>query len=355
MDDMLKNKLNQEIERKLIKKFSGMMKIRQVKESLIMNAYEDISMLNDSTKKTNKEMISELFKESPFDLMNQLIPYIVCKEIEVNADVFLDTENFREKYEFPFTSSFRASDFNIITYVSSPSLQLFDSDDNDVTDFANFEIELDRFNYLSKEIHFKGKFIQDDSVSHDAFDSLDKSISIFVTGVLKEELIPSWVEYLIEGCINIEYQNNKMALFNIFASLDKFIELLNNDIFDFYIINFNKILNKFTNTPEEKIDVSEFLKGKIRKFGKDNRRIMEKLRDALKEVGINGKNQNFLRMYSLIKEVEEIEEIRNKIGHGEKVIQNINIGEVLYTILTIIFSTIKYDDFEKNAWKKIVT
>lgn len=73
----------------------------------------------------------------------------------------------------------------------------------------------------------------------------------------------------------------------------------------------------------------------------------------MKEVGING-NDEFKKMFSLIKQVEEIEEIRNKIGHGEKVLRNIDVGEVFYTVLTVIFSVVEYKDFESNNWETVI-
>lgn len=354
MDDHLLNAIHKKNRRSLIKRYKGMLTIKKIKRTFIANLYDDLSYRHDSTNKTNKEMMIELLNTTPLTVLNQLIPYLVCKEVIKEADVELDTSDFREKEEFPFTLSLRAGEFNIITDVSSPYLYFYDSEGHDVNAFINHDIELDRFNHLSKDIFLKGRFIQNDSVSHNAFDELEKNISLDVTGLLKDELIPSWVEYLLEGCINVEYANNKMALFNIFASLDKFIELLNEKIFDYYIENYNKLIKKFANTLEDQVDISAFLKTKIKKFGKDNRRIMEKLRDALKEVGIHGKNDDFKQMYSLIKEAEKIEEIRNKIGHGEKVIDSIHVGHVLYIVLTIIFSTIHHTDFEKNDWKKAV-
>ncbi|MGI2295954.1 hypothetical protein [Paenibacillus sp. GXUN7292] len=354
MNDILKNKLIEENRSNLVKQYKSMLVTKKVQKAFIVNLYETISYLHDSKGKTNKEMVIELFNSKPLAVINQLIPYLVSKEIVEEANVYLDTDNFREKVEFPFTLSLRAKKFNIITHVSFPSLQFVDSDGNDVNPFINHEVELDRFNHLSKDIYLKGKFVQDYSVSHNAFDYLDKYINVYVTGLLTDEPVPSWVEYLIEGCINMEYSNSKMALFNIFAALDKFIELLNEKIFEYYIVNYNKQIKKFSISSEDRIDVSSFLKLKIKKFGKDNRRIIEKLRDALKEVGINGKTDEFKQMYALITEVEKIEGIRNDIGHGEKVVGTIDVGHVLYTVLTIIFSIIHYQDFEKNDWKKII-
>lgn len=354
MDKQLEDKLNQENRKKLIKRFNSMLKIGKMRRDYISNAYEDISYSNDSDDKSNKEIITELFHAKPLVVINQLIPHIVSKEKEQKASLNLDTEDFREKVVFPFTISFTASEFNIITDVGLPSLDFIDSDGNDVNQFINHEVELDRFNYLSKDIHLKGKFVQDESVSHNAFDYLDKFVSVYVTGVLADELIPSWVEYLIEGCINIQYKNNKMALFNIFASLDNFIEVLNEEIFNYYLENYNKVIKGFSITSEDKADISEFLKKKIKVFGKDNRKIIEKLRDALREVGINGKNNDFKSMYALIKKVDDISDIRNKIGHGKKVVDHFDVGDVLYTVLTVIFSTISHVDFEKNDWGKII-
>ncbi|MBV6716552.1 hypothetical protein [Paenibacillus chitinolyticus] len=354
MDDALKNVIMETNKKQLTNRFNEMLQVGHVKKNIIEKLYEQRSLLLESSGKTNKEMTTAIFNEAPLQIIHYFIPYLVFKEMEYEADPLLDTENYREKIEFPFTFSLRANEFNVITNVQSPSLELY-SDDNDVTSYVNFKVELDRFNHLSKEIFLKGTFVQDESVSHNAFDYLDKKITLYITGLLKNDPIPSWVEYLIEGCINIEYENDKMALFNIFASLDKFIELLNETIFDYYVVSYKGLIKKFAITTEDKVDISEFLKSKIKKFGRDNRRIIEKLRDALKEIGINGENDQFKKTYSLIKEIEKIEETRNKIGHGEKVVQEINVGQVLQTILTLVFAVITFDDVEQNDWGNIIT
>ena len=337
----------------LIQKYGKMLSIGILSRNDIENVYDKLPIISDSTDKPNKELIKEIFNSKPLVLLNRFIPSLVTKEIHKEVDVYLDTENYRDKSEFPYTISLKAKEFSVVTSVGHPFLE-FHSYGEDYSFDIKHVIDLDRFNHLSKEIHLKGKFIQSESVSHNAFESLDKTISVNVTGLLIDVQVPSWVEYLVEGCINIEYGNNKMALFNIFASLDKFIELLNEVIFDYYIKHYNELIKQLAITKEDEFEISLYLKTKIRKFGKENRRIIEKLKDALKEVGINGKNEGFYNMFSLIKKVEEIEKIRNKIGHGEKIIERINVGEVLYTVLTIIFSSILYTDMEDEDWKTII-
>lgn len=59
--------------------------------------------------------------------------------------------------------------------------------------------------------------------------------------------------------------------------------------------------------------MKSILKLEINKFSKGNRRITGKLRDALKEDGINGENDEFKQMFSLIKEVEKSRRLGTKL------------------------------------------
>ena len=107
-------------------------------------------------------------------------------------------------------------------------------------------------------------------------------------------------------------------------------------------------------------EVENFIKGKIKKYSTDNRRLEEKLIDILKEIGIKGDSIEFKNLFSLKKELKIIESKRNSIGHGEKFKfkekskYDESIGRVLYVILTIIFSVVMYKDLDKNMWKPLL-
>ncbi|MEK5466277.1 hypothetical protein MKY64_14750 [Paenibacillus sp. FSL R7-0210] len=146
---------------KKTRKIESMLDIGTINKNHFVRAYERIPLFHDSTNKTNKEMLIKLFKSSPFILINELIPYIASKNIGQVISVDLDTKDFREKEIFPFTALLNASEFSVITYVDErPKIEYFDSEDIDVSYYFKHEIEVQRYEYLSKDIFLKAHFFK---------------------------------------------------------------------------------------------------------------------------------------------------------------------------------------------------
>ncbi|HEY9059576.1 MAG TPA: hypothetical protein VIO64_03590 [Pseudobacteroides sp.] len=342
---------------------SKIIKEPQIKLEIIEREYDDYVYemglpYNDSA--TNKEKIIGALSHHPLNIMNILISYIKNKNYKKEAQLIFDSENYKSRSEFPFEQCIKIEDFSILTYVGKPNLTVF-SDDTEVTDYIDVVIENDRYNHLSGEIFLKGKFSYNSEVySIFLFDDLEKYIDIVVFGLLKNDNIPSWIEYMIEGCINLEYKNKKMAFLNIFAAFDNFIELMNKKIFDYYVEYYTEHIKTYkTGNPSWKQDeleeVKEHLKDKIKKYGKETRRIEDKLRDALREIEINGNNSKFKDMFSLVGKFSAIAKMRNTISHGSKVENDIDVGSALYIVLTIILSVLLYQDMETNQWTNIIS
>ena len=344
---------------------SKIIKKPQIKLEIIEKEYDDYVYemglpYNDSA--TNKEKIIGALSHHPLNIMNILISYIKNENYTKEAHLIIDSENYKSRSEFPFELCIKIEDFSILTYVGKPNLTIFSSDKVEVADYVDVVINNDRYNHLSGEIFLKGKFSYNSEVdSLILFDDyLEKYIEIDVSGLLKNDNIPSWIQYLIEGCINLEYKNKKMAFFNIFAAFDNFIELMNKKIFDYYVEYYYEHIKTYkTYNPswkqEELEEVKEYLKDKIKKYGKETRRIEDKLRDPLKEIEISGNNLNFKDMFSLVGKFSAIEKMRNTIGHGSKVEDDIDVGSALYIVLTIILSVLLYRDMESNQWKNITS
>ncbi|OPX44404.1 hypothetical protein CLHUN_17030 [Ruminiclostridium hungatei] len=348
--------LKEIIREDIIDKVTRMMEQQETSFNLIDRNFQEQFSL------TKKDMIVRILDGNPLRLLSQIVPYIKEKAYHEEVSLNIDSQDFREKFEFPFTECIQIEDFSAISKISSPEITVFHEEGIDVTHNLDIVIKIDRINYLSGEIYFKGKVSLtrevDDFILFDDF--LDKFIEFTAYGLLKNENVPSWIEYLIEGCINVEYKNKKMALFNFFAAFDNFIELLNKTVFDYYVENYSYNIDLFKNSILEDMDgdVSEaegYLKDKIKLFGRDTRKIIdEKLRDALKEMGIKGNNPKFEKMFTFISKIKDIEKIRNTIGHGSKVEIDIDIGNCLYYILTVIFSILFYEDIEANEWSNII-
>lgn len=119
--------------------------------------------------------------------------------------------------------------------------------------------------------------------------------------------------------------NDCTSFFNAFASLDKFIELMYERIFDMYVENYKKY-KKIDNAADDE------LKYKIRKFANVNRRLIdEKLTDCYKEC-VSLSTTNFKEIK---KQLNDLEKMRNTIAHGEEIVNPVDYIRLIKCILSL--------------------
>lgn len=343
----IKEELRQKIEKYLVKIYKNKIDLKQIK------LFESFQYKADIISKLNSE---------PLEIINQIIPHI--KNREFNFDTAIETdENEREEFKLQIYDSFEIDDFSLITFVSEPEY-IFEGADTELEgNDVGICMNINSFNYFSGEISLKGTFVPPLDTPELRLSDLNlfwnAKVIIHIRGLLKNDIIPGWIYYLVEGCVNYMYHNEKMAIFNIFAALDNFIEDMYNEIFNFYINNYSKLLNSVRRSypSNSKIfeEAEEHLKNKIKNFARDTKRLDEKLKEVMKEVNIKGDNIKFKKICEMYKiNFKDIERIRNKIAHGEIYGTTENFGQELYFILTIILSILFVHDFENDQWKKII-
>lgn len=328
--------------------------------------YNSYNTLRDLGGLTKTEILLIVLEEEPFIILNEILPYI--REHQVFKDIkSINSMDDCRKYEFLIYDDLKINEFSIITHIDEPTI--IDEKESWVKDVINFNIKY--CDLFDKTVYLEGKFIRENNISSWDVEEAGLRLCCNVKGIMKEDNIPTFIEYLLEACINVKYKNYKMAFFNSFASFDNFIEMLYEKTFDFYIKNYSKYRDELKiyiiDELEEKelgdyegiyneifITVDLYLKKKIRYFANQNRRLIdEKLYSVLKEIDIH-KNDKYNKFNKIVSELKDIEVKRNSIAHGEKIELEESIGEVLYKILTVMFSIVYEQDFSSNEWNEIL-
>lgn len=337
--------------------------ILKITKSELEDIYMDKINLNSIKIKgpySNKQSIISQLRDNPMAIVNQVIPYIRTRDIEIETSINTD-DNYRENQTVNIYNHFSIELFSIITNVSRMEY-IFEDSDGEILDdsYLGIDAKIDYYNNYSGEVWVKGKYtrprFQPELTLLDIDSALNTKAKLYVTGLLREDNVPSWVYYLIEGCVNYNNCNNKMALFNIFAALDNFIEEMNKEVFDYYLLKYKEILELYSSDKEKYLEAKIYLQNKIKKFGKDTRRLIDKLKDIMSEVGIKGDNPKFKKLCNMYKvNFEDIEKYRNMVAHGE--LQNHNeldFAESLYYVLTVILSILHVYDFEEDEWQNSI-
>lgn len=306
---------------------------------------------------SNKQSIISQLRDNPMAIVNQVIPYIVTKNIEIQTSIDTD-DNVRENFTINIYDHLIIETFSIITGIYDIKY-IFTHYNGEVyeDDYLGIKAKIDYYNNYSGEVWVKGKYtrpnFQPELTLLDVDAIFNTKAKLCVTGLLCEDNVPSWVYYLIEGCVNYRNSNNKIALFNIFAALDNFIEEMNKEVFDYYLIKYKEVLELYSSNDAEYLEAKIYLQDKIKNFGKDTRRLEDKLKDIMSEVGIKGDNPKFQKLCNMYKvKFKEIEKYRNMVAHGELHNHNdLDFDESLYYVLTVILSILHVYDFEKNEWQ----
>lgn len=304
---------------------------------LIQNSYYEYN--------EKSEVIIDILEKNPTSMMNYILPYITTKSIIEPIYLQSNDEDWRYDYKCNIYSNFKVDTFSKITHMELSEYGIVEGDgENKIYENYNteFEINLDvgYFNKYSGEGSLIGKF----TGGGDMLMALDYShieAELYVTGLEKDTECPSWIDYLIEGCLEIENKNNKMAFLNIFASFDNFINDIHEDIFEYYIDDYGKCTNE---------NVKREMKEKIRLFSNKEKKLRNKRINILNEIGFK-KGEEFNKCITML---DKYTEQRDKIAHGGIFEDTYKIGEVIYNILTIMFSILSNEDFAKNQWASIV-
>ncbi|PKM65453.1 MAG: hypothetical protein CVU95_15445 [Firmicutes bacterium HGW-Firmicutes-2] len=96
-------------------------------------------------------------------------------------------------------------------------------------------------------------------------------------------------------------------------------------------------------------ELKDYIDKKISDYGKIDRRLKEKLKDILKNLGITGDNIDYNQFYILKSNFGKYELFRNDIAHGRE-FNGEAIEGFLFFVLCIIFTITFSDDFANKGW-----
>lgn len=244
--------------------------------------------------------------------------------VEEKFDIY-DYDYDKYNMEGKFSSEVKISGFSNILKCNMSSYRCEDLLGNDCTSVAYIKTQMNYFNPFEQKVYFTGTFRNDSCDDNTLVNYLSKYLSFSIVGITEYDNISEWQTYLIESCVNYQMGNKKMAFFNAFASLDKFIELMYERIFDMYVENYKKY-KKIDNAADDE------LKYKIRKFANVNRRLIdEKLTDCYKEC-VSLSTTNFKEIK---KQLNDLEKMRNTIAHGEEIVNPVDYIRLIKCILSL--------------------
>ncbi|NFT04101.1 hypothetical protein FDF18_12490 [Clostridium sporogenes] len=294
-----------------------------------------------------KEVIIDLFKEAPTFILDNIFPHISNEKIENSILIYSEDVYWKQHNKIDIYATTKIDGYYKVTEVRLLDYGVYNSKGVLCKDLNGFKLRLDSIdlNKVDNTIILHGHFFGDYRKLFQ-IDKYNVAVSLDVKGIKNETAVQSWIEYLYEGCSYIENKNNKMAFFNIFAAMDNFINIFHEDIFDYYLEEYKACTNE---------NVKEDIKDKIRSFSNKEKRLQNKLRHILKELNMidekrfNGLN-NLFNIWA-----KKYTKIRDKIAHGGIYEESYDIGEVAYTIVTLMFSILLNIDLTENEWKSIIT
>lgn len=322
----------------------------------------DRSLIGLKTNYDEKDDIIDELNENPLFIINQIIPNIKCKIYELDSSL-ASNEDVRVDHTINVYDQFKLKEFILITGIGEFEYKFIHDNGTELRcEEVGVDMNIDHYDYLTGDIYIKGTFSPPYYQPEMDLYLLDNAgimkAIMKVYGILKSDITPGWIYYLVEGCVTYNCNNKKMAVLNIFAALDNFIEYLYNKVFEYYVSQYNELISysREKNSEECAENDKTSLINKIKSYAKDTKRLDEKLKDIMREVNIKGDNPEFASLCNINKiNFSNIERIRNKVAHGEIYsVEEVNFGECLYYILTVILSILYVHDFEADYWNEII-
>lgn len=323
--------------------------------------------------------IRNYFYWQPLKIISQLMEDI--KPYDVKIEAFLDPNNkfsdYRTERTFNFQEVYKIKDYYNIMSVNGVSYSIFHEGEDVTSMVLKIYPKVDHFDYITNNVYISGEYKLVDGESNIyILDEVDIEAEISFEGIENTTNIAEWLQYILEGSVHLKNDNMKMAIFNLFAGMDKFIEVIYEETFIYYLENYNALKSfayqcivnfKYMDkkgkevvlTSEEKgafyYEIEDFLIKKVKSYSKESRRLIdEKFVNVLKEIKMYS-NDEFKKFQELVKRLRLLELDRNKIGHGEAFkASQVEYEDILYVILTLICSTVLQNDLDAEGWDALL-
>jgi hypothetical protein len=294
-----------------------------------------------------KDFFQANFAYKKIDLLEFLFPQIQLKYIVTKPlyETTFNDEHYRDG-KFGVIYNGKIEEFNRITSLEIESYGIFQSKDsnqyddiyltNNIND-SSFNLHLNSFNKLNGEFSLIGEFSGDYSdYTIIDFNGLNFHAKVKITGLLKNQNYPAWMEYVIDGILNYQNQDYKMSILNSYSAFENFVTVIH-DIFIFEYL-----------AHKTKKQQSELLQ--LKNFGQEKKRLFQKAKDVISFLGLDD-------LQSVLDQIETYEKTRHKIAHGtikNSTLSEENFQDIIYCIISFILSISINENLNASNWQTII-
>ncbi|NFO31868.1 hypothetical protein FDB41_16870 [Clostridium botulinum] len=273
----------------------------------IIHAYTRNNSDDFNSKDKIKNLIIDIFNDEPFIILWRIVDDVKMIEITRAFDNVDAGEDYRE-YKFKIYQNFTIHELYKVASVDN--LRIIKNVNEEIEDVNFVKYQFKNINLFDKTVFLEGQFERIDNIS-----------------IWDAENIGAVIKFDAYGI-------------------------------DFYVENYDHYMKFIAEWYHEETKedreialkcADDYLKSKIRQFSNLYKKLIKgKLTEVSKEIGI------FKSIENLILRMKKLEEHRNEIGHGDKLTMNIDFGEVLYDVLTLIFSILRRKNFDDNGWEYLI-
>ncbi|MVX64221.1 hypothetical protein GKZ28_11020 [Clostridium chromiireducens] len=293
----------------------------------------------DISRESPTKIFYKIIKEDSLEFLINTLPYITS-ETTRNRIFIESNDDIRICDRMQIFSSIDLEEYRRLLNVNLNDYGIDIKGEEELVKSNSYEfnikLDINDYSEFGSKVNLVGMF-EGDCSNIIWIDQEWDFISILdVDGIRNDIDVPSWCEYLIDGCLDIYRKNNKMAFFNLFAALDNLINVIHEGIFEYYL---NMCI---------RCGIQEVFKEKIRCFSNKTKNLNLKLTDVMKELKLDIKD------FETLKSWKKYSEVRDKIAHGGTYEDKHDINEVAYTIIMLIYSLILQKNVEKTEWEDIL-
>lgn len=317
----------------------------------ITNFYDFDKSISNLTKDEKINLFIDRIDNKGNNFLTYIFNFIKGKKYKtdflINTILQMNVDEMNKAREIAIQFSETIKSSYIVTSIKNPYVSWREPNSNEIQELDSFTLEIDNFNNFNDTLYLKGTFKSNAGEGYylDTFYHYDLYLNCDLY-VIDNNHIYDFLIYLIEGFSYLESENYKMCIFHLYSSFDGFIQKIYRSIFNFYVENYALYMDKFVSNlnnllsnyeisaninnqsyfiEKYKNKLDDHLKGKIRLFANDIKKLESKLNAILLELGIKLKDRNGKGVYckeytylnDSVKYISEMRDYRNDISHAD--------------------------------------
>jgi len=303
-----------------------------------------------SQGEARSNLIKQMFLVDPIRVLEMLSSqieeqYIVSKRLALDL---ISPETYKLDV-FGLIGKGKIDKFNRVTTVSIEEFGIFDSKESNAYDDiyltndingSTLDLELFNVNRFDGSFYVFGTF-SGDHMDYDIALSQGVLAKLCVRGIKKQSQSPPWSEYLVDGILNNEGGDSKMAILTLYSAFENFITILHDDLI------FEILANKAQKSAGDL--------RRLRAFAQQKKLFENKTQDVVTFLEMGPQNQGFTAFNAILKDIEKVAKVRHSIAHGAVSETKENVLDIAYKIIVAIYSIGLRRDIEGEDWKGILS